>query len=341
MHSPAPHPDLPDGYVARPVSLEDADAAAVLLNAYSQAFRGEDDVTSDELRLGWSSPGFDLATDSVIVTKPDGAIVACADFWDTLEPHVRTHAWCRVHPDHRGRGLGTWALEWIQARARKALDRAPTGARVVMLNSVIEEDAPAHRLLEDRGWNQVRSFYTMRIDFDGAPDPAVFADGITVRTFRAGEPVEDLARTVDDCFSDHWGHVPAPMEEMLEHWRHWIEEDPTHDPSLWLLAESDGRIAGMSLCSLEAEGDPERGWCHTLGVRREWRRKGLGLALLTESFGELHRRGKRGVGLGVDASSLTGATRLYEKAGMYVARQSDTYELLLRNGEDLAGRDLT
>jgi hypothetical protein len=35
------------------------------------------------------------------------------------------------------------------------------------------------------------------------------------------------------------------------------------------------------------------------------------------------------VGLGVDAASLTGATRLYEKAGMHVTRRYDTYEKVL------------
>ena len=60
------------------------------------------------------------------------------------------------------------------------------------------------------------------------------------------------------------------------------------------------------------------------------------LALLHHSFGELYRRGKRKVGLEVDAQSLTGATRLYEKAGMRVDRQYDVYEKELRSGRDLS-----
>jgi hypothetical protein len=35
--------------------------------------------------------------------------------------------------------------------------------------------------------------------------------------------------------------------------------------------------------------------------------------------------------LGVDAQSVTGATRLYEKAGMRVTRRYDTYEKILRD----------
>ena len=70
-------------------------------------------------------------------------------------------------------------------------------------------------------------------------------------------------------------------------------------------------------------------------VRRRWRKLGLGLALLQHSFRQLHERGKKGVSLDVDASNLTGATRLYEKAGMSVTRQSDMYVQQLRPGREL------
>ena len=46
----------------------------------------------------------------------------------------------------------------------------------------------------------------------------------------------------------------------------------------------------------------------------------------------------RAAGLGVDAASLTGAARLYERAGMYVTRIYQTYELELRPGDDLVRR---
>lgn len=77
------------------------------------------------------------------------------------------------------------------------------------------------------------------------------------------------------------------------------------------------------------------GWVDQLGVRRPWRRSGLGLALLHHTFGEFYRRGFTRVALGVDASSLTGATRLYERAGMYVARKYLTLEKELRPGVEL------
>ena len=41
------------------------------------------------------------------------------------------------------------------------------------------------------------------------------------------------------------------------------------------------------------------------------------------------------VGLGVDSQNLTGATRLYDRAGMHAVLQHDTYEKELRPGEEL------
>ncbi len=77
-------------------------------------------------------------------------------------------------------------------------------------------------------------------------------------------------------------------------------------------------IAGINLCRPQSFDDAEVGWVGTLGVRRQWRKRGMGLALLRHSFNEFYRRGKRKVGLGVDAQNLTGALRLYENAGMHV-----------------------
>ncbi len=57
------------------------------------------------------------------------------------------------------------------------------------------------------------------------------------------------------------------------------------------------------------------GWVGTLGVVREWRRHGLGLALLQHSFQQFYQRGKRKVGLGVDAQSLTGRDTPVLKGG--------------------------
>ena len=82
------------------------------------------------------------------------------------------------------------------------------------------------------------------------------------------------------------------------------------------------------------------GWVNILGVRRPWRKRGIGVALLEHSFGEFYRRGILKAGLGVDAESLTGALRLYEKAGMHVHLIFDNYEKTIREGREISVESL-
>ena len=58
-----------------------------------------------------------------------------------------------------------------------------------------------------------------------------------------------------------------------------------------------------------------------LGVRRAYRGRGLARALLLHTYGVFFARGERRVSLGVDASSPTGATKLYESVGMRVENE--------------------
>jgi ribosomal protein S18 acetylase RimI-like enzyme len=95
-----------------------------------------------------------------------------------------------------------------------------------------------------------------------------------------------------------------------------------YNPELWRLAVADGSIAGAAL----AFGERHLGWVLDLAVRPSQRRHGLGEALLRSAFRALWQRGHTRVGLEVDSENETGATRLYERAGMAVTRRYATYE---------------
>jgi ribosomal protein S18 acetylase RimI-like enzyme len=93
------------------------------------------------------------------------------------------------------------------------------------------------------------------------------------------------------------------------------------DPGLWFFAEKGQQLVGACLCRGEHGGDGSFGWVSVIGVRKPWRGRGLGSALLLHSFRELRDRGKKRVGLGVRADNATGAVRLYERVGMKVQRR--------------------
>lgn len=60
-------------------------------------------------------------------------------------------------------------------------------------------------------------------------------------------------------------------------------------------------------------------------MRRVWRNKGIGKALLLHSVGEFYRRDVRRMKLTVDSRSLTNAPRLYESIGMKTGQQYHIY----------------
>jgi ribosomal protein S18 acetylase RimI-like enzyme len=137
------------------------------------------------------------------------------------------------------------------------------------------------------------------------------------------EQDEAVFEAHEEAFSDHWGHTRGTYEE-------WLHRFSERDLSLWFIAWDGDQVAGYSLCRFRMG----IGWVGTLGVRRPWRKRGLGEALLLHSFAEFHRRGMQTIGLGVDAANPTGATRLYQKAGMKVAAEYVIYEKELRPGRD-------
>jgi len=186
----------------------------------------------------------------------------------------------------------------------------------------------------------VRHFWRMVAPLDSKPPSPQLADGIVIRTQVDLPDLRSIFAASDDAFKDHWGYVPGDFEEEFTRWQHWVNNDDKMEPAICFLAMDGDEIAGLSLCRSEAHDDATMGWVDILGVRRAWRRKGLALALLHHSFAEFYKRGQTRVGLGVDASSLTGATRLYEKAGMAMDDKFTfiTHEKVLRDGQDISRR---
>ncbi|HLF27174.1 MAG TPA: GNAT family N-acetyltransferase [Anaerolineae bacterium] len=337
----APAQILDGRFSARPATLDDVEAAVAMFNAYARSLLGIDQFTAEGYRNEWQVPGLNLETDVQVVTTLDGQIVGCTEVWDVADPHVRINVWGRVHPDYQGRGIGSAMLGWAEERARQAIPKAPEGARVTMFSRAISVDAGADPLLRQAGFELIRHSYLMAIDLEAPPPAPAWPEGIALRTLVVGQDERATVQAVRDAFRDHWGHVERPFEDDLQHWLHFIQNDGTFDPTLWFLAMDGDQIAGVSLCWLRSQEDPQLSWVGTLGVLRPWRRQGLGLALLLHSFGEFYRRSQRKVGLGVDASSLTGATRLYERAGMRVERLYNTYEKELRPGIELSTQSIT
>ncbi len=313
----------PPGYTVRRPTLADARAAAELVRAAETAEHGEPDFAREEMAAEWERTN--LETDSWLVLDGGGAVVGIGQF--SIRGGAYFDGWVTTHPEHRGRGIASHLLDLIERRCAELVDAAPEGARVVLAHFASAANPEARSLLERRGYVETRHFWRMSVELgDEEPAAPEWPAGISVRTFERRDE-RAIFEAVEEAFNDHWGHVRPEYESWVQRARR-----DTFDPTLWFFAMDGDEIAGFSLCGAQTDTP----WVETLGVRRPWRQRGLGLALLRHSFGELWRRRYRKVALGVDSQNLTGATRLYEKAGMKADRDWIRFDKELRPGREIA-----
>jgi mycothiol synthase len=280
----------------RPATDADAETVVELVSALDVALLGSPDYSLADLHDEWS----ELRPEDRFLVEDAGTVVG----YGTVEQnpqHGQSDGY--VHPEHFGRGVGSFLVrELEQLLAGRGATRVQNAALVL--------DTRAQELLRSHGYGEVRRFWHMRIELEDEPPAPLWPDGLTVSRF---DPADAAAfhEALETAFADHWQHEPEPFEK----WREATLERDDFSPELWAVVRDGDEIVAGTVCRPERLGVP---WIARLFTRREWRRRGLGEALLYDAFGTFWRLGRRSVGLGVDAQSDTGAQRLYERAGMHV-----------------------
>jgi mycothiol synthase len=292
---------MSEAFTIRPARMEEVEAATELLNEHSRRLHGVDDQLPSELLQYWESPDVDFERDVLVAERANGSLVGYADIGVQSE-----HVWLDV------RGLEREPLRaLIDAIQKRAAEREPAAGLMAFIS---EDDQPVRALYEQAGYRVTRHSYHMEISLDEAPPAPQWPEGFTVRTMRPGEE-HRVYKAHMASFADTWHFHPEPFEV----WSHWFVKDTAFDPSLWFLAEAGKELAGIVIAR-QSENEPGLGWVRILGVVPEFRQRGLAQALLRHTFAEYAGRGLGRVGLGVDAENPTGAVRVYERAGMHVAR---------------------
>ena len=279
----------------------DADEVVAL---YRVAFGDARPIDAQEIVSWFRSP--EVRPDWLRVLEVNGRVVGYGDIWiDNDEVALEVAA-----PGH-------WHtfLEWAENTAR--------AERLARVRAQTYSGQELVDVVEGRGYRLWRSACTMQTDLGEAPPEAPsLPSGIELRAYRRDDA--DLLRAgLNEAFAAD----PFFHEATASYFREFYLHARGFDPSLWLLAWDGAELAGFILAFPEHLGDPALGWVESLGVRLRWRRCGLGESLLRAAFCELHARGLRAVGLGVDASNETGALRFYERVGMRVVRRGDNWVL--------------
>lgn len=315
---------LAEGYTLRNTNWEDIEGVRELIyRACKQFGDTEMAVTTEELMVEWKTGGFDLDTDCWVVVSPSGLIVGYEEFNNRFQ-HCFLGGDGYVHPEHYNRGIGSALLEQLVERGKQDIPLAPEDRRVYIRNGMGTNETNAAEIHRAAGFELVRYHWRMEIELEERPKQVEWPDGIELRPFNVDEHDQKLYWAHHDAFKDHWGHTLRPYD----YWVNNVRGLPDFDPALWVVAWDGDEIAGYALCRIK----PDLGWVGTLGVRRPWRKRGLGLAILQHCFGLFYDQGMKKVGLTVDSANPTGATRLYLKAGMHQVNEYVMYDKELRPG---------
>ncbi|HEY3994063.1 MAG TPA: GNAT family N-acetyltransferase [Ktedonobacteraceae bacterium] len=321
---------LPEELTMRPATREDIKNVYRLSRACDIAQYGQEEYNLDDIQMIWTGPGVNLAEDSLVVFDQIGRLVG--SLLVQQQRYAKFYIGLRILPDYSDPRLGDHLLALAETWARVRMVRSQPTMRVTLNASLSSANTAEQACFTRAGLQEVRRFWRMEIELHEAPAEPVWPAGIELRPYVPGRDEQAVFEVIDTAFMDHWGHIPSRFEE----WRHWTIERTNFDPTLWFVAYEGEQIVGGSFC-LDMSG---HGWVDDLAVLRPWRGKGLGMALLLYSFGEFYRRGQRKVGLGVDSQNLTGALRLYQRAGMQRIRENISYEKELRAGVELSTRVL-
>jgi mycothiol synthase len=310
----------------RSARWEDAEAVTKIMYAVNESIGDVATAdTQEELEHNWRNPSFNLEKDAFVAENQHGEVIG---YCETYNGHENTQIdfEAYVYPQYSDTPVTEMLLFRAEQRALEIVPLAAPNTRVFIHSAMGIKENEYKALHEKLGYTAVRYFWRMEIKLESAPQVQPLPNGVEFRPFVQAEHARLVWEADNEAFRDHWGSHDSKYEE----WHQRKLERPEYDPTLWLIAWEGDQIAGFS----QNRYLNEIGWVGTLGVRRPWRKKGLGLALLTHSFAEFYKRGIKSIGLGVDAANPSGATRLYEKAGMSVANSYVVYEKELRAGKE-------
>ena len=285
--------EIPAGFTTRPLTLADVAAVTEVIAAQELHDIGEVVIEEADLVGEWGRPSYDLAASSVGVLDGD-RLVAYAEVMGADRGDAA------VHPDYRGRGLGTALAGWMQDKAREK------GSDVIGMP--VPEGSPGDRLLEALGYQVRWNSWVLQLP-EGATIPErELPEGYAVRA--AEESEHEASWTVQEDAFLEWSDR---ARQSLEDWQAEIVGRPGFEPwNLRVVTDPAGEVVAMAVLQLA----PGCGFIARLATRRDQRGRGLAQCLLVDAFREAVAHGAKRCELSTD--SRTGALGLYEKVGMVV-----------------------
>jgi mycothiol synthase len=286
----------------------DLPGITAVINSSLAADRNGERITPEELANFYAHPiHWDPLQDALLV-EVGGALIGYANTeWREEDGGACLHLiQLSILAEWRGRGLELAMQRTMERRAGEVAGADPGGTRHWFSSRSPDSWHAYSEMLLAQGYTPAGYYYEMQRLLDDDLPEVLLPAGIAIRP-----PLPEHYRSIweasEECFRDQRDHV-APSEESYLAW----VATPDLDPCLWLVAWDGNQVAGAAINVVH-----QGGWGETddLFVRRPWRKRGLGRALLIGSLHLFKARGLTTAGLGVDVDNRSNAVGLYESNG--------------------------
>lgn len=207
----------------------------------------------------------------------------------------------QVHPEFRGRRMGDFLLRWSLAQARALLAACPPDRPQELHLATESLTAEAARLYARHGFREGFAEDVMMRDLhDPLPESAA-PSGVTLSAW-----IPTSAGEFFEAYRDAFRERPGFPGWEAKQWIDWATGDADFRADLSLLASFDRSPVGFILCASH--------WIVQMGVRPQWRRRGLASALATEALRRHRSAGHRQAWLHVNVNNPS-ARQLYLRLG--------------------------
>jgi GNAT superfamily N-acetyltransferase len=275
----------------RPLVPTDARAVYEVMAAQEVADVGVTVIEEADIVGDWQRPSFDVS-DSTIGFFDGDRLVGYGEVSGSW------HGDAAVHPDYRGRGVGTRIAQWMQQKARER------GS--VIIGMPVPQGSPGDQLLDSLGYHVRWTSWVLELP-EGADIPQREAPaGYVVREARP-EEYEACWTVTEDAFLE-WSDRER---DSFEDWASIVTKRPGFESwNLRVAVNENGEVVGAAV----VHKNDDYGYVDKLATRKDQRGKGLAQCLLIDAFGAAREHGCSRSELSTD--TRTGALALYEKVGM-------------------------
>ncbi len=264
---------------------DDADlpGIAAVMNASFAADNLNDRFTAEGLSMIYHHPvHWNPQQDSLLVAVNDVLIGFANTEWRDEQEGIRAHAInLYLVPNWRGQGLEKVMQRYMEGIAQQVAAANPNDTGYWFSSMVPETWQARVAMLRASGFTpQIYYFEMQRSLLQEDLPEAVLPAGFELRS-TVPEHYRAIWEATEECFLDQQDYYVSNDDD----YQAWVSS-PDFNPDLWLVAWAGDQVAGATLNSLH-----EGNWGETddLFVRRPWRKRGLGRALLIATLHSFKR----------------------------------------------------